>query len=225
MIEPLLLSLRLATASSLLLLLLGIPLGYVLARKRFPLKRLAETVILLPLTLPPTVLGYYLLVFLGYQGPLARLFSIEWAFRFEGLLIGSVIFSLPFALTAYREAFRSLDEDLLQTARTLGAPRWRLWRYVILPLTWPGLLSGTLLAFAHTLGEFGVVLMIGGNIPGETRVISIYIYDLVQALEFAEAARVAGVLLVLSFILLYSVRVVEEKWTNRFRSITAFTHP
>lgn len=225
MIEPLLLSLRLATASSILLLLLGIPLGYLLARKRFPLKRLAETLMLLPLTLPPTVLGYYLLVFLGYRGPLARLFGIEWAFRFEGLLVGSVIFSLPFTLTAYREAFRGLDEDLLQTARTLGATRFRVWRHVILPLTWPGLVSGTLLAFAHTLGEFGVVLMIGGSIPGETRVISIYIYDLVQALEFSEAARVAGVLLALSFALLYLVRSLEEKWARRSMSTTAFTRP
>ncbi len=224
MIEPLLLSLRLAFASSAILLLAGVPLAYMLARRQFPLKRVLETIVLLPLTLPPTVLGYYLLVSLGYQGPLAQLFGIELAFRFEGLLLGSVIFSLPFALTAYREAFRALDEDLLQTARTLGASRWRRWRHVILPLTWPGLLAGTLLAFAHTLGEFGVVLMIGGSIPGETRVVSIYVYDLVQALDFEGAARVSGLLLVVSFVLLFAVRNLEASWAGRYMSRTESAH-
>jgi len=225
MLTPLLLSLKLATASSLVLLLVGIPLGYLLGRKQFPFKRVLETIVLLPLALPPTVLGYYLLVLLGYQGPLARLFGIEWAFRFEGLLVGSALFSLPFALTTYREAFRALDEDLLQTARTLGAGPARLWRRVILPLSWPGLLSGTLLAFAHTLGEFGVVLMVGGNIPGETQVISVYIYDLVQGLNFAEAARISALLLLVAFVLLYAVRTVEERWANRFRSSTGSRLP
>lgn len=225
MLNPLLLSLKLATASSAVLLVVGIPLGYLLGRKRFPFKRVLETIVLLPLALPPTVLGYYLLVLLGYQGPLARLFGIEWAFRFEGLLVGASLFSLPFALTTYREAFRALDDDLLQTARTLGAGPARLWRRIILPLTWPGLLSGTLLAFAHTLGEFGVVLMVGGNIPGETQVISVYIYDLVQGLNFGEAARVSALLLLVAFVLLYAVRTVEERWANRFRSGTGSRLP
>lgn len=215
MSEALLLSLRLALFSSLILLVVGMPLAYLLVRVPFVGKRLVETVVLLPITLPPTVLGYYLLVLLGVDGPLARLFNIHWAFRFEGILLGSVIFSLPFALTAYREAVRSLDEELLEAARSMGAGSLALWRYVIIPLCWPGMLSGTLLAFAHTLGEFGVILMIGGSIPGETRVISIYIYDLVQSLRFEEAGRVALLLLALSFAILYTVRSIEATWAKR----------
>lgn len=215
MLEALLLSLRLAVLSSLILLLLGMPVAYLLARKQFAGKRVLETIILLPITLPPTVLGYYLLVFLGVDGPMSRLFSIEWAFRFEGILLGSVIFSLPFALTAYREAIRGLDEELFEAARSMGAATWQLWRYVVIPMSWPGMLSGTLLAFAHTLGEFGVILMIGGSIPGETRVVSIYIYDLVQALRFEEAGRLALLLLAVSFAILYAVRSIEESWAKR----------
>ena len=212
MLPPLILSLQLAALSSVILLLLGAPVAWALARRRFLGRRLLETVLLLPLTLPPTVLGFYLLLLLGQRGPLSSTFGTVWAFRFEGLLIGSILFSLPFALTAYREAFRALDEELLEVARAYGANAFETWRYVILPLTWPGLFSGTLLAFAHTLGEFGVVLMIGGSIPGQTQVISIYIYDLVQALKFDEANRVAMILLVASFVLLYLARTLEERW-------------
>ncbi|MGL4608589.1 MAG: molybdate ABC transporter permease subunit [Trueperaceae bacterium] len=211
MLEAFQLSLQLAFATSFILLLLGAPLGYVLGRKRFPGKRLLEVIVLLPLTLPPTVLGYYLLVVLGSNGPFAQWFGIRLAFHFVGLLIGSILFSLPFALTAYREAMRSIDEHLLEQARSEGATRLQLWRYILLPLSWPGLLSGTLLAFAHTLGEFGVVLMLGGSIPGKTKVISIYIYDLVQGLRFQEAGIVAGILFVFSFIILYIVRTIEDR--------------
>ncbi|AEB11829.1 molybdate ABC transporter permease subunit [Marinithermus hydrothermalis] len=215
MTEALWLSLKLAFSASLVLLVLGTPVAYLLARKSFRGKAALETLLLLPLTLPPTVLGYYLLVLLAPEGPIARWLGLEWAFRFEGMLLGSVIYSLPFVLTTYREAFRSLDADLLQTARTLGASRLRAWREVGLPLVWPGLAAGTVLAFAHTLGEFGVVLMIGGNIPGETRVASIYVYDLVQALDFAEAGRVSLVLLALSFALIYATRLLEARWRSR----------
>ncbi len=212
MIAPLVLSLELSLISSVILLALGVPLAWVLARKRFWGRRVLETVFLLPLTLPPTVLGFYLLLLLGRGGPLSKFFGIEWAFRFEGLLIGSVLFSLPFALTSYREAFRTLDAELLEVTSIQGATWLQAWRFVILPLTWPGLFSGTLLGFAHTLGEFGVVLMIGGNIPGQTRVVSVYIYDLAQALDFGEANRTAAVLLVISFVLLYIARSFEERW-------------
>lgn len=218
MIDPVFLqaawiTLKVALVSTLLLLTLGVPLAWVLAHKRFPGRRVLESVVLLPLTLPPTVLGFYLLLLLGPGGPLAQ-FGMQWAFRFEGLVVGSVLFSLPFALTAYREAFRALDPDLLQTARTLGA-RWpRLWREVILPMSWPGILSGSLLAFAHTLGEFGVVLMVGGSIPGRTQMASIYIYDLVQALQFQRAAVAAVILLLVSFALVYLVRMLEESWRS-----------
>lgn len=204
------LTLEVALVSSLILLLAGLPLGWVLARKRFFGKRLLESFVLLPLTLPPTVLGFYLLLFLGQNGPLATQLGIQWAFRFEGLVVGSVLFSLPFALTAYREAFRAIDHELLEVAQLFGANRVQMWRYVILPLGRSGIFSGSVLAFAHTLGEFGVVLMIGGSIPGQTRVVSIYIYDLVQALQFERAAAASVILLVISFVLVYIVRVLED---------------
>jgi molybdate transport system permease protein len=217
MLEALLLSLRLAILSSGILLILGMPLAYLLIRSHFRGKRLVETFMLLPITLPPTVLGFYLLLLLGAGGPLVRFFNIRWAFSFEGMLLGSVTFSLPFALTAYREAVRGLEGELLEAARSMGANLWQLWRYVIIPLTWPGMLSGTLLAFAHTLGEFGVILMIGGSIPGRTRVLSIYIYDLVQALRFREASLASAILFVVSFVILYVIRTVEDTHARKIR--------
>jgi molybdate transport system permease protein len=217
MLGALYLSLQLALLCSAILLILGMPLAYVLIRSQFWGKRFVETLILLPITLPPTVLGFYLLLLLGANGPLVRLFNIRWAFSFEGMLLGSVIFSLPFALTAYREAVRGLDNELFEAARSMGANLWQLWRYVILPLAWPGMLSGTLLAFAHTLGEFGVILMIGGSIPGRTRVLSIYIYDLVQTLRFQEASLAAGILFIVSFGILYIIRTLEDTHSRSIR--------
>ena len=139
---------------------------------------------------------------------------MHWAFRFEGIVVGSVLFNLPFALTSYREAFRALDEDLLQTARTLGASRFRVMREVVLPLSWPGLVAGTLLAFAHTVGEFGVVLMIGGSIPGESKVVSIHLFELTQALRMEEAHEAALLLVGISFVMLFSIRTLEVRWTS-----------
>lgn len=217
--QALSLSLQVASLSLLFLLLLGVPLAWTFAFRTFPGKRLLETLFLLPLVLPPTVLGFYLLLLLGPEGPFQRHLGLSWAFRLEGLVVASVLFNLPFALTAYREAFLALDRTLLDTARTLGAGPWKLWRRLVLPLTWPGLLSGSLLAFAHTLGEFGVVLMVGGAIPGKTQTVSIYIYDLVQALRFEEAARASGVLFLLSFLLLYLGRSLEARW-RAWRSTT-----
>ncbi|WP_243029641.1 molybdate ABC transporter permease subunit [Thermus altitudinis] len=213
------LSLEVALLASLILLLLGIPLAWLMAFHRFPGKSLLEAIFLLPLVLPPTVLGFYLLLFLSPEGPWHKLTGLSWAFRFEGLVFASVLFSLPFALTAYREAFLSLDRNLLEVARTLGVGKAKIWTRVVLPLVWPGLLSGTLLAFAHTLGEFGVVLMVGGSIPGKTQMVSIYIYDLVQALRFADAAKAALVLLGLSLALLVAVRSLEAKG-RAWKSIT-----
>ncbi|MCL6526029.1 MAG: molybdate ABC transporter permease subunit [Thermaceae bacterium] len=213
--QTLKLTLEVCVVSTIVLLLFGIPLAWILVHKRFWGKRVVESLVLLPLTLPPTVLGFYLLLFLGQNGPMAKYLHIEWAFRFEGLVIGSVLFSLPFALTAYRETFLALEPDLIATARTLGASLPRVWREVILPLCWPGILSGTILAFAHTLGEFGVVLMVGGSIPGKTRVVSIYIYDQVQALRFDRAAQASAILLIISFALVYSVRSLEDRLKPR----------
>ncbi len=211
MIPAFLLSLKLALASAGLLLLLGTPLAYLL-RRPFPGRALVESVLLLPLALPPTVLGFYLLLALGPEGPLARLGAAPLAFTFPGMVIGATLFSFPFAFTAYREAFRALDPELLATARTLGAgPAKRFFR-VVLPLVWPGLVSGTLLGFAHALGEFGVVLMVGGNIPGKTQVASTYLYDLVESLDFAAANRASLILLAVAFGLVLLVRSLEERW-------------
>lgn len=214
------LSLEVALLASFLLLPVGVPLAWLLAFHRFPGKSILEAIFLLPLVLPPTVLGFYVLLFLGPEGPWVRITGLSWAFRFEGLVFASVLFSLPFALTAYREAFLALDRNLLDVARTLGSPWWKVWSKVVFPLVWPGLLSGTLLAFAHTLGEFGVVLMVGGSIPGKTQMVSIYIYDLVQALRFEEAARASLVLLGLSLALLVLVRLLEAKG-RAWKSTTA----
>ncbi|GAA6743617.1 molybdate ABC transporter permease subunit [Thermus antranikianii] len=216
MLEPpfwtaLTLSLEVALTASFVLLLTGVPLAWWLAFRSFPGKALLEAIFLLPLVLPPTVLGFYILLFLGPEGPWRKLTGLSWAFSFEGLVFASVLFSLPFALTAYREAFLALDRNLLEVARTLGVPRGKIWLKVVLPLTWPGLLSGTLLAFAHTLGEFGVVLMVGGSIPGKTQMVSIYLYDLVQALRFREAAEASAVLLLLSLGVLVAVRLLEAR--------------
>jgi molybdate transport system permease protein len=213
MTQAFLLSFKLAALTALVLRALGVPLAYWLAFHDFRGRRLLEALLLLPLTLPPTVLGFYLLVLLAPDGALGRL-GLRWAFTFPGIWLGSVIFSLPFALTAYKEAFRAIDPEVLDVVRTLGVGRVKRWRRVILPWVWPGLLSGTLLAFAHTLGEFGVVLLVGGNIPGETRVASIYIFDLVQSLDFASAHRAAAVFVALAFALIYAVRSLEERWRS-----------
>ena len=221
MLEPLLLTLRLALLASLVLLIIAGPLAWVLVRKNFWGKQTLETIFLLPLVLPPTVLGFYLLLLLGRNGPLAQWTGYTLAFSFTGILIGSVILNLPLALSNYREAFRAIDPDLIATARTLGAGRWRVWTEVILPLSAPGLLSGTLLVFAHVLGEFGVVLMIGGSLPGQTQVLSIYLYQLTESLQLREAHQVALILLGLAFVLLFIIRSVETRW----KSITSSFHP
>lgn len=220
MLEPLLLTLRLALLTSLVLLVLAGPLAWALAKREFRGRQALETLLLLPLVLPPTVLGFYLLLLLGKNGPLQQWFGLSLAFTFEGILIGSVVFNLPLALSNYREAFRTIDDDLIQTARTLGAGRWRILREVVLPLAAPGLLSGTLLVFAHVLGEFGVVLMVGGSLPGETQVLSIYIYELTQALRLEEANQVALVLVGLAFGLLLAIRSLEARWKSATSSST-----
>lgn len=215
MLESLLLTLRLAFFVALVLLLVAAPLAWLLARYEFRGRGVLETLLLLPLVLPPTVLGFYLLLLLGKNGPLSQWFNLTLAFTFAGILIGSTIFNLPLAISNYREAFRGIDPDLMATARTLGANRWRVLREIILPLAAPGLLSGTLLVFAHVLGEFGVVLMIGGSIPGQTQVLSIYIYQLSEALRLREANQAALVVVALAFALLFLIRRLEARWKSR----------
>lgn len=215
------LSLELAGLTTVLLLALGLPIAHWLAFSRFRLKFLVEAVVALPIVLPPTVLGFYLLLAAGPRSPLGRLWETVWGrplpFSFEGLLVASVLYSLPFAVQPFAAAFASVDKSLLEASHCLGASRFKTFRRVILPLSWPGVLAGMVLSFAHTLGEFGVVLMVGGNLPGVTRTASIAIYDEVQALNYAAAGQTALFLLVTSFLLLavtYGLRSRQKRpWT------------
>ncbi len=207
--EALLLSLQLATVTVLLLLLLGTPLAWWLAFGRARWKALVEAVVALPLVLPPTVLGFYLLLAMAPDGILGRLwktlFDGPLAFTFPGLVVASLIYSLPFVVQPLHNAFRSMGRAPLEAAWTLGSPPWRTFWNTALPACRHGFLTATVLAFAHTLGEFGVVLMVGGNIPGETRVVSIAIYDQVESLAYGDAHRLSLLLLGLSFAVLLPV--------------------
>lgn len=200
------LTLELATCTTAILLVLGLPLAYWLSTSRFPGKFLIEAVVALPLVLPPTVLGFYLLVGLGPHSPLGRAYeSLTGSvlpFTFSGLLVGSVIANLPFAVRPFAAAFAAVDRRLEEASWCLGVSRLATFFRVTLPLSWPGVVTGMILTFAHTVGEFGVVLMIGGNIPGVTRTLSIAIYDDVQALDYVSAGQTALVLLVFSFAVL-----------------------
>lgn len=205
-VQALTLTLRLAITVSLILLVIGVPLAYWLAYSRQRWKFFVEAIVALPIVLPPTVLGFYVLVATGPLSPVGRwyrgLTGHGLAFTFEGLVVGSVLYSLPFAVQPMVTAFSGIDGKLLQASALLGASPWRTFWRIVLPLGLPGVLTGFVLSFAHTLGEFGVVLMIGGNIPGATRTISILIYDQVQALDYAAANRTALVLLAFCFALL-----------------------
>ncbi len=208
-IQALWLSLRLAGLTTIILLLLGTPLAWWLAHSRWRYKFLLEALVALPLVLPPTVLGFYLLVALGANGPLGRLMEAlggrPLAFTFAGLVVGSVFYSLPFVVQPLQNAFQAVGRRPLEVAATLGASPMDRFFSVALPLARPGLLTAAVLGFAHTLGEFGVVLMIGGNIPGSTQVISIAVYDHVEAMEYARAHWISGGLLLFSFLLLLAV--------------------
>ncbi len=197
---------KLAIVVSVLLLIIGMPIAYWVAFTRWRWKFLVEAVVALPLVLPPTVLGFYVLVALGPRSPLGRWYESATgqglAFTFEGLVVASVLYSLPFAVQPMAAAFASVDPKLLAASATLGASRWRTFRRVVMPLSVGGVVTGFVLSFAHTLGEFGVVLMVGGNLPGETRTVSIDIYDEVQALNYAGANQTALLLLVVSFAVL-----------------------
>src|SRR5215831_19387032 len=209
------LSLRLATLVSLVLLVVGVPIAYWLTFSSWRGKFLFEAVVSLPLVLPPTVLGFYVLVALGARSPIGRAWE-AWtghglAFTFEALVIASVLYSLPFAVQPIASAFAQIDRSLLEASATLGVGPLRTFRRVVLPLSIDGILAGMVLTFAHTIGEFGVVLMVGGNLPGVTRTVSIAIYDDVQAFNFAAAHRTALLLLVFSFAALASVYAMMRK--------------
>jgi len=217
--DALLLSLRLALCVSAILFCVGLPLAYWLSFSKWQGKFLAEAVVALPLVLPPTVLGFYMLVAMGPRGPLGKLwqalFGHALAFTFTGLVLASVLYSLPFAVQPLLASFQSVDRKLLDASAVLGAGRLRTFSRVILPLSLPGVVTALVLSFAHTLGEFGVVLMVGGNLPGVTRTVSIDIYDRVQSLEYTEANRMALVLLLISFAVLSLVYGMNRHWGRR----------
>jgi molybdate transport system permease protein len=206
---PVWLTLRLAATTTLLLLLMGTPLAWWLARTSSWLKIPVGAVVAMPLVLPPTVLGFYLLMTLGPQGPVGQLTQAlglgTLPFTFAGLVVGSVLYSLPFVVQPIQNAFEALGSRPLEVASTLRAGPWDRFFSVAAPLARPGFLTAIILGFAHTVGEFGVVLMIGGNIPGATRVLSVAIYDHVEAMEYAQAHWLAGGMLLFSFLVLLAL--------------------
>jgi molybdate transport system permease protein len=209
---------RLAVLVAATLVVVGLPIAYWIAYSRWRWKFLVEAVVALPIVLPPTVLGLYVLIAIGSRSPLGQwwqsLTGHTLAFTFEGLVIGSILYSLPFAVQPFAAAFASVDPRLIAASSTLGVSKIKTFFRVVLPLSVPGLVTGVALSFAHTMGEFGVVLMVGGNIPGVTRTVSIAIYDRVQAFDFATANQTAVALLVLSYLLLSLVYAVNRKaWT------------
>lgn len=213
--EPIWLTLKLALVSTLVLLVLGIPFAWWLAQRRGWLIDTLNTLVALPLVLPPTVIGFYLLLVMSPESPLGRwldnTFGLILPFSFTGLVIGSVIYSLPFVIQPVRNAFAAIGPEPLETAATLRANPIDAFFTVALPLARPGILTAAVLGFAHTLGEFGVVLLIGGNIPGETRVVSIAIYDQVETLEWANAHWLSGVMLLISFLLLLVMQRLQRR--------------
>jgi molybdate transport system permease protein len=206
-LDAIYLTIALATITTVLLLLLGTPLAWWLARRRGTVPALVESLVALPLILPPTVMGFYLLLMFAPDTAVGRLWQqltgTQLAFSFSALVIGSVAYSLPFVVQPLQSAFQRIPEGLLQAAATLGAGPLDQFRSVVLPLARRSFLTAASLGFAHTVGEFGVVLMIGGNIPGETRVVSIALYDLVESLRFDEAHRLAAGLVLFSLVLLF----------------------
>jgi molybdate transport system permease protein len=211
------LTLKLATIVCAVLVAVGLPIAYWLAFSHWRWKFLAEAVVGLPLVLPPTVLGFYFLLAFGSQSALGRtwtsLFGSPLPFTFQGLVLASVVYSLPFMVQPVAAAFAAVDPKLIGASSSLGASRFGTFRRVLLPLSAGGILTGIVLSFAHTLGEFGVVLMVGGNIPGRTRTVSISIYDRVQALDYASAGKTSLLLLMLSFLILACVYGLNrQRW-------------
>ena len=216
--QPVWLTLKLAGTTTLLLLVIGTPIAWWLAHTRVWYKQVLAAVVALPLVLPPTVLGFYLLIMLSPDGPVGQLTTSlglgTLPFTFEGLVFASVLYSLPFTVQPLQNAFEALGSRPFEVAATLRASPWDRFMTVVIPLARPGFLTAAVLSFAHTVGEFGVVLMIGGNIPGETRVLSVAIYDLVETLEYGQAHLLAAGLLTFSFVVLMSVYLVNGRLTR-----------
>ena len=216
-LSALLVTIKLASITTIILILVGTPIAWWLSQTRFKFKAVIEAIIALPLILPPTVLGFYLLMTLGTNGPIGNfLESIggsSIAFTFTGLIVGSVIYSLPFVVQPLQNSFGSIGKQPMEVAATLGASKLDRFFTVAVPLARSGFITASVLGFAHTVGEFGVVLMIGGNIPGETGVLSIAIYDHVEAMEYGQAHVLAGSLLVLSFVMLLVVYIFNRQFS------------
>ena len=209
------LTLKLAAITSAILFILGLPLAQWLNNARGRLMVIPEALITLPIVLPPTVIGFYLLVVFAPQSPLGSLWNSvaghTLAFSFPGLVVGSVIYSLPFAVQPFQAALKAIPVELIEVARLCGANRWQIFRHVTLPLARRGIGTGLTLSFAHTVGEFGVVMMIGGNIQGTTRVASIELYDQAQALHYSAAHGTALVLVLISFALLLTMSLLQRQ--------------
>jgi molybdate transport system permease protein len=217
--QSVLLTLKLATLATLILLVIGTPLAWWLARSKSIWKEAVAAFVAMPLVLPPTVLGFYLLVVLGPQGPGGTLASL-WgartlAFSFTGLVIGSVLFSLPFVVQPIRNAFEAMGDRPLEVAATLRASPWHAFWTVAVPLASPGFLTGAILGFAHTVGEFGVVLMIGGNIPGETKVLSVAIFDYVETSQWTQAHLLSAGMVIFSFCVVLAMMLIEKRMMRR----------
>lgn len=214
-LTPVLITLQLAAVTTVLLVIFSLPLAWWLATTRTRLRPLVEAVVALPLVLPPTVLGFYLLIFLSPESPLGaawvRLTGETLTFSFSGLVVGSFLYSLPFAVQPLQTAFQSVGAGYMEAAATLGATRLDAFRSVALPLARRGVLTAAVLSFAHTLGEFGVVLMVGGNIPGKTRVLSIEVFSAVETLDYATAHLLSAGLLVFSFLVLSAVYILNRR--------------
>ena len=206
---------KLASLTAAALLVIGLPIAYWLAYSTWRWKFIVESIVALPLVLPPTVLGFYILVAIGPRSPIGQFYTElvghPLPFTFEGLLLASILYSLPFAVQPFATAFEQVDRKLIEASWTLGLSKVRTFVTLILPLSTAGLITGAVLSFAHTLGEFGVVLMVGGNIEGVTRTVSIDIYDEVQALNYAGAAKTAAFLLAISYLVLLLVYAMNRK--------------
>lgn len=218
--SPLALTFRLASITTLILLFISIPLAYWLAFTKSKAKPIIETLVSMPLVLPPTVLGFYLLVFLSPSNQFGQWlddwFGLKLIFSFEGLVLASILYSLPFMVHPIQSGLSSLPQSLAEASYVLGKSKMTTLRKVLLPNIKPSLLTGIVLAFAHTVGEFGVVLMIGGNMPGKTRVASIAIYDQVEALNYSAANTYSLILFALTFIILFSVYIVNGGYIKKF---------
>ncbi len=221
-LQAIALTLKVATLATALLLLLGTPLAWWLARSQHWLKKPVGALVALPLVLPPSVLGFYLLVTMGPHGPVGQLTQSlglgVLPFSFAGLVVGSVLYSLPFMVQPLHNAFEALGDRPLEVAATLRASPFDTFFSVVVPLCRPGFVTGIIMSFAHTVGEFGVVLMVGGNIPGVTRMVSVQIYDHVEAAEYADAHRLAAVMLVFSFAVLLALHSYNQRHRARQRS-------